>query len=248
MKLPPGAVATQAWLEKLGVYRQLTRRYLSSGWIEKLGHGAFVRAGDSVNWLGAVYALQEQLKLRIHVAADTALQLKGLGHFLPLGGKQVVHLFGDPGTTLPSWFTRHSWNVQVRYHQPRLFDGADDAGFGEVTHGQFSVRTSSPERAIFEVIYLATDNSSLEHAHELLSGLSTLRPDEVQSLLIACRSVRVKRYFLWSAETIGHAWFAKINTSQVDLGSGKRQLFKSGVYDAKYRITVPPVKEELPNV
>ncbi|MBW7909586.1 MAG: type IV toxin-antitoxin system AbiEi family antitoxin [Kiritimatiellae bacterium] len=247
-KLSPGVVATQAWLEKLGVYRQLTQRYVASGWIKKLGHGAFVRSGDSVDWLGAVYALQEQLNLRVHVAADTALQLKGLGHFLPLGGKQVVHLFGDPGTALPSWFTRHSWNVQVRYHQPRLFDNANDAGFGDIKHGPFPVRSSSPERSIFEVIYLATNNPSLEHAHELLSGLSTLRPDEIQALLHVCRSVRVKRYFLWSAETIGHAWFAKVNTRRVDLGSGKRQLFKGGVYDAKYRITVPPVKEGLPSV
>jgi hypothetical protein len=247
-RLPTGAVATQAWLERLGVYRQLTQRYVSSGWLAKLEHGAFVRAGDSVDWLGAVYTLQEQLKLRVHVAADTALQLKGLGHFLPLGGKQVVHLFGDPGTTLPSWFTRHSWDVHVRYHQPRLFDDVAGAGFGDVQREQYSVRTSSPERAIFEVIYLATDNTSLEYTLALMSGLSTLRPSEIQQLLETCRSVRVKRYFLWSAETIGHAWFAKINTSNVDLGSGKRQLFKGGVYDATYRITVPPVKRERPHV
>ncbi|MBU1910113.1 MAG: AbiEi antitoxin N-terminal domain-containing protein, partial [Verrucomicrobia bacterium] len=57
--LPQGTVATQAWLEKLGVYRQLARRYLSSGWLEHFGRGAFIRAGDSVDWLGAVHALHE---------------------------------------------------------------------------------------------------------------------------------------------------------------------------------------------
>lgn len=134
------------------------------------------------------------------------------------------------------------------FHRPRLFEGAEDLGFGEVQRERFSVRSASPERAILESIYLTSNNPSLEYAHQLMSGLSTLRPGEVQGLLEACRSVRVKRYFLWSAETSGHAWFKKIDQDRVDLGSGKRQLFKGGVYDAKYRITVPPVQEDLPAI
>ena len=60
--------------------------------------------------------------------------------------------------------------------------------------------------------------------------------------------MRVKRFFLWSAETAGHTWFGRLDPSEVDLGSGKRQLYKGGDYDAKYRITVPPGEETLPSV
>lgn len=246
--LPSGAVAAQGWLEQLGVYRQLTHRYVEEGWMERLGHGAFIRAGDKVDWLGGVYAMQAQLKLGVHVGADTALQMKGLAHFLAMGGRQEVHLFGTPGTKLPGWFGKHEWGVAAGFHCPRLFEGAEHVGFGEFRHERFTVRISAPERAVLENIYLAADNASLIHAHYLMEGLSTLRPAVVQELLEACRSVRVKRYFLWSAETAGHAWFRQMDPAAVDLGAGKRQLFRGGRYDPRYQITVPVLEEGLPDV
>lgn len=246
--LPGGTVATQSWLEGLGVYRQLSRRYMAQGWLEKLGHGAYIRSGDTVDWIGGVYTLQEQLGLHVHIAADTALLLRGFGHYLPLGGKQAVHLFGEPGTTLPGWFEKHSWDVRIQFHGPRLFDGAGDVGFGTLRHERFSVRISAPERAILESMHLASDNAALEYTVELMTGLSNLRPVEVQTLLEACRSIRVKRFFLWSAATAGHAWFRNLDPAKIDLGSGKRQLFKGGSYDPVYQITVPPMKEGLPDV
>lgn len=246
--LPGGTVAAQSWLERLGVYRQLSRRYLTEGWLEKLGYGAYIRSGDTVDWIGGVYTMQEQLALRVHIAADTALQLKGLGHYLPMGEAQAVQLFGVPGGSLPGWFTNHSWGVRVQFHSPRLFYGGGDVGYTTFRHERFSVQISAPERAILEQIYLAVDNPSLEYTYELMTGLSNLRPAEVQTLLNACRSVRVKRYFLWSAESSGHAWFRHLDLTKVNLGSGKRQLFKGGEYDPGYQITVPPVKEVLPDV
>lgn len=69
----------------------------------------------------------------------------------------------------------------------------------------------------------------------------------VQRLLEQCTSIKVKRLFLWSAERIGHAWSDQLEPKRVDLGSGKRQLYKGGVFDRKYQITVPQ-PEELPDV
>ncbi len=247
-KLPSGAVATQRWLEELGVYRQLTHRYVEEGWLERLGHGAFIRAGDRVDWLGGVYAMQTQLKLGVHVGSDTALQLKGLAHFLAMGGPRRGHLFGTPGSKLPGWFRKHDWDIATGFYCPRLFEGAEHTGFGDLRYERFTVRISAPERAVMESIYLAADNASLIHSHHLMEGLSTLRPAVVQELLEACWSVRVKRYFLWSAGTAGHAWFRQLNPAMLDLGAGKRQLFKGGGYDATYRITVPPANGELPDV
>jgi hypothetical protein len=238
-KWPKGTVATARWLQKNGVYRQLARQYVSSGWMEPLGHGAFVRDGEKVNWLGGLYALQTQLGLRVHVAASSALSLKGLGHFLPLGESGEVLLFGDRPNKLPAWFVRHPWGVRVSYHAPKLFSLSVPASFTTVEQGAFQVRISAPERAMLEVLHLATTNAAMDHAIELMTGLNTLRPRVVQSLLEGCRSVKVKRLFLWAAEEANHAWFGRLAVGRVDLGSGKRQAYRGGRLDAKYQITVP---------
>ncbi len=246
--LPQGTVAAQTWLEQRGVYRQLTRRYVGSGWLERFGRGAFVRAGDSVDWYGAVYTLQAQLGLDVHVGGETALLLKGHGHFLPLREGYAVHLFGKPGERLPSWFTRHPWPVRLDYRTPRLFEQVGDCGIGDVMHNSFSIRVSTRERAILEVIHLTRTNEALQQAHLLMGGLTTLRPKVVQTLLESCRSVKVKRYFLWSAETAGHTWLKRVNIALIDMGRGKRQLYKNGAYNPKYMITVPPSTESPPDV
>ena len=236
---PKGTVATATWLQKNGVYRQLARQYVASGWMESLGHGAFVRNGEKADWLGGLYALQMQLGLSIHVAAATALSMKGLGHFLPLGEKAEVQLFGEHRKKLPAWFAHHPWGVRVLYHTPKLLSSSDPASFTTVEHGAFAVRVSAPERAMLEVFHLATTNAAIDHALELMAGLSTLRPQVVQSLLEECRSVKVKRLFLWAAAEANHAWFGRLAVERVDLGTGKRQAYRSGRLDAKYQITVP---------
>ena len=240
---PKGTVATASWLLNNGVYRQLARRYVASGWIHPLGGGAFLRAGDSVDWFGGVYALQTQQEMTVYAGASTALSLQGLGHFLHLGDKAVVSLFSERRERLPAWFTRHAWGVRIQHHSPRLFESSDPAGFTDVKHGEFSVCVSAPERAILEVFHLATTNEAITHAVELMNGLSTLRPPVLQSLLEGCRSVKVKRLLLWSAESAGHEWFNRLAPERIDLGKGKRSLYRGGRFDPKYRITVPKQEE-----
>lgn len=244
---PEGTVATNKWLESQGVYRQLAEQYVRSGWLERIDRGVFVRAGSTVDWLGAVYALQKQLGLNVHVAGETALSLRGLGHYLPLGTDYQVCVFGTPRLRLPKWFTQHAWGVRVAYHCPSLFAGYGDAGFVDIDRRGFAVKAAAPERAIMEAMHLATTNHALDHAVELHKGLTTLRPDVVQSLLEACTSVKVKRLFLWASEECDHSWLRRVDTSQVELGSGKRALYKGGKLNGKYGITVP-ADEELPDV
>jgi hypothetical protein len=72
-----------------------------------------------------------------------------------------------------------------------------------------------------------------------MESLTTLRPGLVQSLLEQCRSVKVKRLFMFLAEHHNHAWVERLDLSKVDFGKGKRMIVKGGRFDAKYRITVP---------
>lgn len=243
---PKGTVATVSWMQKHGVYRQLARRYAESHWIESIGHGAFLRSGDSLDWFGGVYALQTQLGSSVYVGGCTALSLKGLGHFLPLGYNTAISLFSERREKLPTWFTQREWGVQIQHHSPKLFESTDPAGFTEVRHGEFPLRISAPERAILEVFHLATTNNAIMHALELINGLSTLRPQVLQTLLTGCRSIKVKRLFLWASEQAGHEWFNRLMVESLNLGKGKRSLFRGGRYDPKYRITVPK-EEEAPH-
>ena len=102
-----------------------------------------------------------------------------------------------------------------------------------------------PERAVLEVIYDIPDQQSLDEAHYLIEGLTSLRPSLLQPLLEGCRSVKVKRLFLYMAEVHNHAWLRHINESGIDLGSGKREIVKGGKLNEKYNIVVTdPVREQ----
>lgn len=73
----------------------------------------------------------------------------------------------------------------------------------------------------------------------LVDGLRTLSPRRLQMLLIACRSVKVKRLFFWFAERHNQTWLKQLDRDKVDLGTGKRMLVKGGKLDPQYLITIP---------
>ncbi len=244
---PQGTVATQAWLAAQGVSSGLARWYVKAGWLARVGPRAFVRVGDQVDWRGGLYALQSQLDMSVHVGARTALELQGRAQFIPLGSRQRVILISDNQEYLPAWFRRHHWEARIEHHRLTLFDQIPADATNHLDCGGFRIAISAPERAIMEEMRLARTNDDIEHSTQLMENLGTLRPQLVQRLLEQCTSVKVKRLFLWSAEHVGHAWAEQLNPKRVDLGRGKRLLYKGGSLDPKYEITVPQ-PEELPDV
>jgi len=236
---PQGTVAVSRWLGAQGAYQQLVHEYEKSGWIRRIGQSAYVRAGDTVEWTGGLHALQEQLKLPIHAGAKTALQLQGYAHYLAMGKGGSITLFGSSGTRLPAWFRQYDWGVELRYTTTKLFADDPKAGLTKKELATYAITVSAPERAIMEVLYLVPAEESFEEAGLLMEGLTTLRPRLVQSLLEQCRSVKVKRLFMFLAETCNHAWVKKLDLSKINFGKGKRMIVKGGRLDAKYNITVP---------
>lgn len=250
---PRGTVGVLPWLRKQGVYQQLADQYVRSGWLRRLGRGAYVRAGDEVDWPGALYALQ-QLGLQVHVGAQTALELQGRAHFLPAGRGNRVVLFGQPGVRLPAWFREHEWGVPIVYFTAKLFEpdeelnvtehgfgGWGSGGYGRSGYGTplYTIRLSAAERAMLEVCSRVPQTSSYEEAFHLMENLASLRPHRLQVLLERCTSVKTKRLFLHLAERCGHAWVGKLELAKVNLGKGKRMLVRGGKLDPKYHITVP---------
>jgi len=239
MNWPKGAIATYDRLKAQGVYRQLASIYVDSSWLERVGRGAFKRAGDDVDWTGAVYAIQTQLNLSVHAAGKTALQMQGYAHYLALGSELAAVLFGGPTERLPSWFEQYSWKTKIRYTMTNLFGDENALGLTDHKIGDYSIKISSPERAMFEVYYGVPDKESFEEAEHLMEGLTTLRPNLVQLLLEKCNSVKTKRLLMYFAEAQNHTWLKKLNLSKVDFGSGNRSLCEGGHYDKKYQIVVP---------
>jgi hypothetical protein len=245
LRWPKGTVAVQHWLREQGIPRQLAEKYRHSNWIERIGQGAYTRAGDKVEVFGALYALQFLLKLPVHVGAKTALELQGYAHFIPMRNFPVVHLYGQPGRPLPAWFRRHQWESRVRFHLVRLFPDKPELGLTKKPYESMWTRMSAPERAALELVDLVPKEQSFSEARLLMEGLTTLRPEIVQELLEACRSVKAKRLFLFLAEEANHAWFKELNTSKLDLGKGNRSIVKGGQLDRKYQITVEPNPESV---
>jgi hypothetical protein len=235
---PHGAVLTAPRLREFGCGPDLVRRYRLSNWLEWIGRGAYRLTNDPIDWLGGVYALQSQLGLGVHPGGRTALELKGLGHYLSQGPSRVL-LFGRRGERLPQWFGDHDWEQRIHYQATTFLPPPTSEYLSEHQHGQFTVKISCRELAALELLYHVPRRQGFDEAMLLMENLATLRPQVVQALLQDCRSVKVKRLFLYMAEKAGHPWFGKLEIPSIDLGRGKRVIIKGGTLDKKYGITVP---------
>lgn len=237
----PGTVLLSSWLDELGVSYDLQTYYRRSGWLEAVGRGAFKRPGDEVSWQGGVYGLQAQANLPIHAGAMTALSVSGLAHYLRL--RETVWLLSLPQIRLPAWFINHDWGVPIQHVGTSFLP----EGIGLMTHEEksFSITVSAPERAMLECLYLAPARLDLVECFQVMEGLVNLRPVLLQQLLEECRSIRVKRLFLYMAAKADHQWLPLLDKSKLELGQGDRSIVGGGVYDADYRITIP---KELANL
>jgi len=237
---PRNTVSVSVWLEGQGVYRQLAGTYVKSGWIERIGKGAFKRADENVDWSGGLYTLQSQLNMSVHPAGKTSLQLLGSAHYLPANFKQAkIVLFGSKNEKLPEWFKNYKWNVDVRYVMTGLFGDEVGQGLTIYNSGNYEIKISSAERAVIELCYDVPIRESFDELDQIMAGLTTLRPRIVQDLLEKCGSVKTKRLFMYLAERHDHSWVKKISLEKVDFGKGKRSLCSNGHYDSKYKIVVP---------
>jgi|SRR5680860_1634166 len=233
---PSGIVYLTSWLTQNGFSNQLLDKYKKSNWLASIGTGAMIRSDDGVGYEGAIYALQQQAGIYIHPAGKTALSLLRKSHYLELSQKKVT-VFGGKNEKLPTWCINHDWGVKLDYYSSSFLPA--DLGLVDVETKTFSIKVSSAARAILECLFLAPKNQELIECYQLMEGLNNLRPNLVQNLLESCTSVKVKRLFLYLAEKANHSWVKHVNIEKIDLGSGKRSIVKNGVYDSKYKITVP---------
>lgn len=238
----PNTVLLSSWMEANGYSYALQRKYRQSNWLEALGSGAFKRPSEEVGWQGALYSIQLQAKLPVHIGGPTALSLHGVSHYIRTG-KEVVYLYSPLNIKLPAWFLKYQWDAEIVHTKSAFLPF--DIGLTNKGKGQFPLMISSVERAFFECLFHAPDSMDLVEAYHILSGLMNLRPRLLNKLLRQCTSIKVKRLFLYMAEKADHQWFSLLNTDNLELGSGDRSIVKNGMYNSKYKITVPKEIEQL---
>ncbi|MEM7086428.1 MAG: type IV toxin-antitoxin system AbiEi family antitoxin [Bacteroidota bacterium] len=237
---PSGVVLVSSWLTRQGYSLDLQKSYRKSGWLESMGNGAMIRRNDIVEYEGAIYALQKQLGLHIHIGGKTALSLLGKAHYINLSPRGVT-LFGGANEKLPTWFKRYDWGVSIDYHSSSFLK--PDLGLVNMEFRTFSIKISGAARSLMECLYLAPKKQPLLECYQIMESLNNLRPDKTQQLLENCSSVKVKRLFLYMAEKANHEWFQHLSLEKIYLGSGKRSFINKGVYVRKYKITVPRALE-----
>ncbi len=231
---PRNTVITARELLKLGISRDLQRYYVKSGWLERLGRGAYTVLGENVSLEGAVYTLQTALTLSLHQGGYSALSEKyGKTHNISYARK--IQLFARRGEKLPSWLAA-KYGTEYDLFYTSFLPG--DIGLVEYDTGNFLIRISCAERAMMEMLYLTPKVHTIQETYQVMELLATARPTTIQTLLEHCRSIKVKRLFLYMAELAAHPWLKRINISRIDMGSGDREIEKGGRLNSKYGIVV----------
>lgn len=237
-EIPKDAIVTIKWLESKGISKSLKDIYKKNGWLTSVGTGAFIKLNDTYNLDSALYALQEQLGLSIHIGGASALSQKyNLRHNIDFN--KETQLFGTRGEKLPKWF-KDLFSKTYQLHSTTFLP--KDLGFTESDNGNFKTRIPTQERAILELLYLTPDKASLKEAYQLMELLVNLKPKQVQTLLENCSSIKVKRLFLYLADKANHSWLKRIDLKKINLGSGVREIIKGGSLDKKYNIIIDNIE------
>lgn len=133
----------------------------------------------------------------IHVGAKTALELQGKAHNISFGAGKTF-LFTPTKASLPKWFKAQEWQTNIDLSKTQFLES--DTGLKKLDMGNFKLQISSTERAILEALYLVPKKQDFQECYYLMEGLMDMRPKVLQSLLEECKSVKVKRLFLFMAE------------------------------------------------
>jgi hypothetical protein len=240
---PHGTVASTRWFKNEGIRRDSLTFYKKSGWINSIGQGAYVRSDDEgLDWTGAIYSLQQQYEYDMHPGSRTTFELKGMSQYLRMGKNTVFLLTPDKQKNfLPSWLHSFEKNgVRFKLTQIRIFE----KGFAELedfqpSHSSFTIRISSLEQALLEMVSLINRQIDIDEAYKIFEMARTIDTAKMSALLHKCTSIKAKRLFMVMATRHQMPWLKEINLEGVDFGVGSRSIAAGGFFDRSYSIIVP---------
>jgi hypothetical protein len=243
--VPAGFIVDSRWLETRGVSRFLTRKYIDSGWLERLERGVFRRPGPQsapLDWQTCLLSLQHIMDYKVHAGGITALGEQGYRHYLPLGTPARAWLYGND---IPSWLTRLTLDAPLTTRGASLFCDpslglTENKSVNAVTTSWgWGLRLSTPERAILEALDELPGDESFHNLDMIFEALATLSPRRLTALLQSCRKIKVRRLFFVFADRHKHSWRERLDPDLFELGAGDRALVQGGKIHPRYRIMVP---------
>jgi len=232
-KFPSGALYFGSWLNNNGISYFLQRHYRNSQWLTAIDKGVMYRTGEKPTLFSALSCFNSQLDKNFHIGAMSALEMRGFAHYVPLG-RQTVVIYFPQNEWFPKWFSKYDWGVEIL----KKYSELNKTGVSTINEDNFEIAVSSPERAFLESLDLTPKYYNLTDLYQVMEMLNSLRPNLLQQLLEECKSIKIKRLFLYMAEKAGHSWLEDLDFSKIDLGKGKRSIIKNGVYNSKYQITI----------
>ena len=243
--LPDGQIVNRKWLKEKGYERTAVDYYVRSAKLESVGRGVYRRPGPPLKWEHLFYSLQE-LGYYLHVGGQSALELQGHTHYLPLGNIQKeITLYGK--SKLPTWMKNIKNNLKFTAYTQKGFTKLPKNSLTTIVfgHWDWELNLSTIELALFELLSQVKDESDFLVADKYFESATVLRIGLVNELLFSSTHIQTKRLFMWFADRHSHQWSHNLNRDNIDLGSGKRSIIKGGAFDKKYNITVP--KEMMQN-
>lgn len=233
---PRDSVLFGSWLSAQGLDTRSQHAYMKRGWLDRVSKGVYKVHGTTPQIMATISAYNTQQGKSCIVGAYTALELRGYSHYLPMG-KPTAYLFTDKENKLPTWLSEGEWDMYVKY-MTTSFLGEGLMGVNTTNVDGHELLVSSPERAIMECLNMPSAASSLLDIFYIMEGLTTLRPQLVQSLLESCTSLKVKRLFLYMAEKSNHPWYKELMTDRINYGTSRLMVTPRGKYIKKYNMTI----------
>jgi hypothetical protein len=200
-----GGPLDTATLQGHGISPALAHDYVKSGWLERLGRGVFMFAGDKLERDTTLRFLERKMP-GLHVAAKSALAWHGFRQNVE--HRESLILWGYRKGSLPQWFLER---FPARFSSARLFDEELPDGFGlsplpEVPEGP---GVSTPERALLEMLSEVGVHQSIEEARAIMESLRQLRTRHLATMIAHCRMTKAVRLCVIWAEELGLTWAEK---------------------------------------
>ena len=203
-RLPRGAPLGMEILAAHGITAKRASALVRSGWLLRLGRGAYGLPGDTLQRDGCLAFLATQVP-GLHVAAKTALAWHGVRHNLAY--RETVVLWGDQPARLPGWL---DCVVRVRYRVAHIFVPELPAGLGlaPLASGHPKLPVSTPERALLELLSETGSTEGLEEVRQLVESTRNLRLPLLDELLGHLTRIKVVRLAAHLASELELPWAA----------------------------------------
>lgn len=222
VSLPRGRPIDTGTLREYGISSSLAHEYVKSGWLERLGRGVFLFAGDRLDRDASLRYLETKIP-GLHVASKTALDWRGYRQNAAY--RENLILWGSGNRRLPDWFLSR---FPSRYSESRLFgdDAETDAGLSPMPESPGGPTVSEPERALLEMLNEVGVHQEIEEARNIMESVRQIRFRVLADLLARCRTVKtVLLCAVWAGE-LGLPWARKAKETALGITGEHRWVMQ----------------------